>query len=144
MDLSAIFPNASRAFLELNNREPAQEERPLADRVLTVLRAQLEGVDEKGWGRFVESHATSRGWGWFHVSQSTIQLKSGKRVGDGKVRGMPDYLLWRDRFIARELKTDRGKLSAAQQDVIAAWAAAGVDVGVWRPRDLERVLAELA
>lgn len=49
---------------------------------------------------------------------------------------------WLDRVIVgahvafRELKTERGRLSSEQLDVIARLEAAGADVGVWRPSDL--------
>lgn len=52
--------------------------------------------------------------------------------------GWPDLVLvhlgggW---LLARELKTARGKLSAAQEDWLAALEAVGVDAGVWRPED---------
>lgn len=51
--------------------------------------------------------------------------------------GWPDLVLWRSRLIVRELKSERGRLSAAQVRVIAALRTAGVDAGVWRPADLE-------
>lgn len=36
----------------------------------------------------------------------------------------------------RELKRERGRISAAQQAWLVALRAAGADVGVWRPTDL--------
>lgn len=62
---------------------------------------------------------------------------------DGK--GFPDLVLVRgERILFRELKTDKSKVSAEQREWMIALEAAGADVGVWRPRDLEaRVIPEL-
>lgn len=60
--------------------------------------------------------------------------------------GLPDLLLIGGRGILwRELKTETGKLSAAQQDIGNRLHAAGADIAVWRPSDLAsgRVKAEL-
>jgi hypothetical protein len=48
-----------------------------------------------------------------------------------------------ERLLIRELKTARGKLSQAQEMWIGALAAAGVNVGVWRPGDWAVIEAEL-
>lgn len=51
--------------------------------------------------------------------------------------GFPDLILWRDRLIFRELKTEKGRLSYRQSDVGGSLALAGQDWEVWRPEDLE-------
>ena len=50
--------------------------------------------------------------------------------------GYPDWTITGQRTIFRELKTQRGKVSAAQQEWLAALTAAGDDAAVWRPADL--------
>ena len=48
--------------------------------------------------------------------------------------GFPDLLLCRgQRILALELKAERGRLSAAQEDWLAALRAAGVEAHVLRP-----------
>ncbi len=50
--------------------------------------------------------------------------------------GWPDLTLVRDeRLLFAELKTERGRLSGAQQEWIDALRRAGCDVRVWRPMD---------
>lgn len=54
--------------------------------------------------------------------------------------GFPDLVLVNPRtgrVLYRELKTNKGRVSPAQQDWLDGLAAAGQDVGVWRPNDLD-------
>jgi hypothetical protein len=67
---------------------------------------------------------TSQGW------RTPVQA-------DGK--GFPDLVLVRERVIFAELKADSGKLSDDQQRWLDWLHAAGAEVHVWRPRDLEAV-----
>jgi hypothetical protein len=54
--------------------------------------------------------------------------------------GFPDLVLARRGVVLfRELKTDTGRLSPAQQ----RWAEHLPDWGVWRPRDLDAIRDEL-
>ncbi len=57
--------------------------------------------------------------------------------------GLPDLLLIRERVIWRELKTQKGRLSAEQ----AAWGElllrCGQDWAIWRPSDWAEVVATL-
>lgn len=62
--------------------------------------------------------------------------------------GFPDLVLVSvhySRVLWRELKTERGRVSNAQQAWLEDLRAAGQDAGIWRPSDLMsgRVLAEL-
>lgn len=64
--------------------------------------------------------------------------------GDGK--GWPDLVLvGRGGVLFRELKSASGALSSEQKGWVAALAAAGADIGVWRPADLTsgRIATEL-
>jgi hypothetical protein len=58
--------------------------------------------------------------------------------------GFPDLVIAGNRaFLFRELKTNEGRLRPEQADWIAKLTAAKADVGVWRPSDWDRVVAEL-
>jgi hypothetical protein len=64
--------------------------------------------------------------------------------------GFPDWTIaGSGGLIFRELKTEAGKVTPAQQEWLDALAAAGADAGVWRPLQLldgtiARELADLA
>jgi hypothetical protein len=63
------------------------------------------------------------------------------------VAGWPDMaLVTRDgRFLLRELKTDKGKLSAAQKSWIGDLRRCGLDADIWRPCDWpDRIKTELS
>lgn len=53
--------------------------------------------------------------------------------------GFPDLVLGslsRKRVLFRELKTDTGRVRAAQALCLKILSFAGLDAGVWRPKDL--------
>jgi hypothetical protein len=54
----------------------------------------------------------------------------------GSERGFPDWTIAGSRTLFRELKRQGKDPTAAQQKWLDALAAAGNDVGVWRPEDL--------
>jgi hypothetical protein len=60
-------------------------------------------------------------------------------------KGWPDWTIIGRRVIYRELKTQRGKVTAEQRKVGVMLAAAGEDWAVWRPMDLltARITREL-
>lgn len=64
--------------------------------------------------------------------------------------GFPDLVLCKPRstgdgrVIFAELKTDKGKVTPAQQAWIDDLAAAGMEAVVWRPADIDAILATLA
>lgn len=79
--------------------------------------------------------AAQLGWKVFHVYDSRRSQP-----------GYPDLHLWHPVHgsIFRELKTMKGRLSADQVRVVESMKAAGIDVSVWRPADLDgRILDEL-
>lgn len=57
--------------------------------------------------------------------------------------GFPDLVLVRDRVLFRELKTDTGRISQAQQEWGDVLTKAGADFKVWRPSDLKAIIKEL-
>lgn len=83
----------------------------------------------------VRDLARACGWVSYHT------LGAGAR---GMEPGWPDLVLVRPpRIIFRELKRQNGKLSPAQETVLADLERCALDVGVWRPADwpeIERTL----
>lgn len=76
--------------------------------------------------------ARLRGWWVWHCTDPVMSAA-----------GLPDLLLVRERVVWLELKTERGRLRAAQSEVIDRLRAAGAEVHVCRPHDwptIERVL----
>ena len=51
--------------------------------------------------------------------------------------GWPDLVIWGDRLVFRELKSESGRLSLAQRDTLRSLERAGQNACVWRPADLE-------
>lgn len=54
-------------------------------------------------------------------------------------KGWPDLVLAhpdRNRFLIRELKSQRGYPTPEQREWLAALTALGIDAGIWRPIDL--------
>lgn len=49
--------------------------------------------------------------------------------------GFPDLVLWRDRLMFRELKSERGRCSKEQLHVGDTLVRAGMNWAIWRPRD---------
>lgn len=88
---------------------------------------------EAAWQRTVTDVADLFGWVWVHINDSR-----------GEHVGVPDLLLWRgEEAVLAELKTEKGRVSVAQQQWHERAALAGVAVQVWRPRDWPEVTATL-
>lgn len=90
-------------------------------------------LNEKEWQRQVVDVAHLFGWRHYHTFDSRRSEK-----------GWPDLALFRPgRFLLAELKTNKGKVSAAQEGMIRDLRCAGVEVHVWRPSDLDTVMEVL-
>ena len=91
---------------------------------------------EKEFQGHIEKQAKIHGWLYYHPWRS-----------DNSVAGFPDLVLVRDdRLMFWELKIDekRSKVTPAQQQWLDALAATGVvEVGVYRPSDIEEMLEKL-
>ena len=93
---------------------------------------QVPAMTEREWQSEVVAAAHHLGWSVYHTHDSRRSEP-----------GWPDLALVRDRFMVAELKTDTGKLSAAQERWIGLLKAAGVETYVWRPTDRDHMLREL-
>lgn len=105
-------------------------------------RRVLPPVREDAWQSTVTDLATLCGWRWAHFRPA--RTKDGWRtpVSGTLGRGFPDLVLARERdgrLLFVELKSDAGRVSAEQRAVHATLRAAGAEVHMWRPRDLDRV-----
>jgi hypothetical protein len=86
-------------------------------------------VAEHEWQSTVVDYAELRGWLVIHVRNML-----------GNDPGIPDLLMFRgDHYVAAELKTPIGTVSAKQREWHARFAAAGGQVYVWRPVDWDEV-----
>lgn len=87
----------------------------------------------------VMATAATGGWLRHHIRNS----RRGVTQGD---RGLPDCLLVRPpRFVAAELKQEKGRVTRDQQRWLDALAQCGFETYVWRPSDwvngtIERIL----
>ena len=72
--------------------------------------------------------ACARGRGYAHVYHTYLSINSES--------GFPDLVLLRPpRVVVVECKAERGVVSSAQEDGLAAWAVCGAETLVARPAD---------
>lgn len=84
--------------------------------------------------------------GWRHNHTRRAVGKNRRWATATSCVGWPDLTLWHERqrrFIFAELKSDKGRTTMEQDDVLASLRAAGAEVYVWRPADLDDVAAIL-
>lgn len=92
---------------------------------------------EAEWQSVLVDLARLGGWRIYHPLPARI----GDRVATWAIgdAGFPDLVLAHPRrgFLVVEVKTTRGRLGPEQVEWIDTLTAAGVDVRVWRPADLD-------
>lgn len=89
-------------------------------------------MSEEEWQGVVLKLAALYGWTLtYHTYDSTRSNP-----------GWPDLVLFRPpgELLVVELKTDKGRVKAAQQEWLAALACSGVETAIWRPRDLDSIV----
>lgn len=91
-------------------------------------------MTEKQWEANVIQLATTLGWRHYHTHDSRRSPE-----------GFPDLVLAHPRkgILYRELKVGDNKPTVAQVEWLLLLAAAGGDVDVWYPKDIDRVRKEL-
>jgi len=93
--------------------------------------------------------ATMLGWVFAHFRPAQNRRGHWQTPVSGELgKGWPDYVLvhpQKRRHMFRELKREGQWLDDDQERVHAVMAAAGVDIAVWQPHDLDsgRILGEL-
>jgi hypothetical protein len=91
-------------------------------------------LSEKAWQGQVLQLAALYRWSHFHPYDM--------RRSD---EGWPDLVLVRvPELVVVELKTDTGRLTAAQNEWLRRLAECGLETHVWRPRDFDDVVARLS
>jgi hypothetical protein len=93
--------------------------------------AAFAGVTEKEWLATVIEIATTYGWMSYHTHDSRHSAK-----------GFPDCVFAHEtqaRVVFVELKREKARLTPEQTLWGATLRAAGQDVYVWRPSDVDRV-----
>jgi hypothetical protein len=98
-------------------------------------------ITETDWQRQVVELARITGWRTMHVRRSRGKGRQWQTTTS--CAGWPDLILWRDRVIAAELKSERGHVTLEQANVLASLEHAGIEVHVWRPADLDTIVAIL-
>ena len=88
----------------------------------------LDELTERQFASQVYELARLTGWRRYHTWRSKHSPA-----------GFPDEVFVRERLVVAELKTEHGKLSDSQKEWITALERAGVEVYVWRPRDLDQI-----
>jgi hypothetical protein len=90
-------------------------------------------VTEREWQREVVALAKHMGWRHYHTHDSRRSEP-----------GWPDLALVRDRLVLAELKTETGRVSAAQERWLSLLSSAGVETYLWRPSDRDEVIRVLS
>ncbi len=102
-------------------------------------------MTEDGFLRTVLDMARLFGWRAMHIRPAWTKKGWRSPVQGPGSKGFPDLvLLKKEKFLVRELKTDKGKLDADQEAWLKELREAGVDAGVWRPRDWTAIEEELS
>jgi hypothetical protein len=92
--------------------------------------ATLVDVTEREFQRWVEQVAEMTGWLLHHETDSRRSR-----------RGFPDLIMVRrDRLIAAELKSAKGRVRPEQKVWLDRLEAAGVEVYLWRPSDADAIV----
>ena len=87
------------------------------------------------------------GWRVLHVRRSLGRRRGGAAwQTTTSIKGWPDLFAFhpvRGSVFAAELKSDTGRLTAEQKQVLAELEHCGIDTRVWRPADWDEVEAAL-
>lgn len=113
---------------------------------LTAEDHRLRAITEAQWQYQVEQLALTYGWRVFHAPDNRpVTARSGRRYVQSVKAGFPDLVLVRGpRLIFAELKSQTGRVAREQADWLTDLARASAETYLWRPADLNDVLATLS
>ena len=101
-------------------------------------------ASERLWQDKVVQLARICGW---HVDHTPTMRDGSGHWATGGLKGKPDLWLLRDgepaEVIYAELKTEKGRLSPEQKQVLSLLHRAGLEVHVWRPSDFDLIRERL-
>jgi hypothetical protein len=101
---------------------------------IQTARPRALELTERQWQELIVDMARLHGW-WVHHHYDARH----------STPGWPDLVLMRPpELVFVELKTNRGRVTTEQRDVLAGLAACGVETAVWRPADEVAVFARLS
>lgn len=107
---------------------------------LTDRQKALRLIPEKQFQRDIQKLLDIHGWTSYHAADN---IPRGGWIANIRP-GFPDLTAVRaGRLIFAELKTETGRVSPAQLDWHEQLRAAGVEVFIWRPSDMEEILKVL-
>ena len=105
---------------------------------MTTPPRSLPAPDEAAWQAQVIALAHLFGWRVAHFRPArTVHGWRTPVAADGA--GFPDLVLVGPRVIFAELKSQRGRVSAAQRAWLDALSEAGVEAYLWRPSQFDEV-----
>ena len=102
----------------------------------------MPALTEAQFARQVYDLAALTGWSFVHFRPARTAHGWRTPVEGSLGAGFPDLILahpHRQQVLFIELKTERGRLSPAQEEVHDFLRAAGADVRTWRPSDLPAI-----
>jgi len=121
----------------------ARHLRPPRPRFIPISGPLPDDLGELEFERWVVHNAWLKGWCGFHVRNSDGVVQGVHRQLPDQhedALGFPDWIFVRGmKVLYRELKTNHGRLSVPQM----WWLSVLPDAAVWRPKDRDRILAEL-
>jgi hypothetical protein len=107
----------------------------------------MKAGSEAAFQAQVEQLAAFYGWNLRYHPPDNIprHTRTGRVVVQDVTAGFPDLWLIREpELVVAELKTEKGRLSPAQERWIAALTACGLEVYIWRPSDFDDIHARLS
>lgn len=105
------------------------------------------GTPERDFQNALMKYAKLRGWRRAHFRPARV-IRRGKETWetpiDGDAKGFLDIIMLRgNRIVVIECKAGKNKPTADQESWAEAWKAAGAEVYVWYPKDLDLAIKVL-
>lgn len=97
-------------------------------------------ANERDFTTAVVNVAKHAGW-LVHHSRTAITQSGRWATPIQGTKGFPDLVMVKgERMLVRELKMPRGVVSAEQRQWLASLQEAGIDAGIWYPRDYDETI----